>query len=239
MQQRGAFAPEGTIRPEADDGAARVRSGDVAFRGIPAEAFDFYEGLEADNSKAYWTDHRSTYESCVKAPLEALLADVADEFGPGKLFRPNRDVRFSADKSPYKTNQGAVAERDGAVAYISLSSEGLFAGTGWYRLERMQLDRYRRAVDGTAGARLQEIVDRLASDGYEIGGEALKRAPRGYPQDHARIRLLRHKGVYASRGWPPEPWMGTAEARERVVAVWRDGTDLNEWLSANVGPEPT
>lgn len=210
----------------------------MAFRGIPAEAFEFYEGLEADNSKAYWTDHRQTYESCVKAPIEALLADAASEFGPGRLFRPNRDVRFSHDKSPYKTNQGAVAERDGAVSYVSLSSEGLFAGSGWYHLERVQLDRYRRAVDGTAGADLEEIVARLEDDGYAVGGEALKRAPRGYGPDHPRIRLLRHKGLYASKSWEPGAWMGTPKALERVTGVWRGAADLNAWLAANVGPEP-
>ena len=210
----------------------------MAFRGIPAEAFDFYEGLVADNTKAYWTEHKHLYDGCVKAPLEALLADVADEFGPGRLFRPNRDVRFSNDKSPYKTNQGAVAERDGAVSYVSLSPEGLFAGSGWYRLGKVQLDRYRRAVDGRAGEALASIVSSLEDAGCTVGGEALKRAPRGYPPDHPRARLLRHKGVFASRSWEPAAWMGTAKARDRVVDVWRTARPLNEWLATNVGPEP-
>jgi uncharacterized protein (TIGR02453 family) len=210
----------------------------VAFRGIPAEAFEFYESLETDNSKAWWTEHRPVYDRCVKAPLEALLADVADEFGSGRLFRPNRDVRFSHDKSPYKTNQGAVAERDGAVAYVSLSSEGLLAGSGWYRLGRVQLDRYRRAVDGRVGADLAAIVERLERDGYAVGGEALKRPPRGYPTDHPRVRLLRHKGIYVSRSWEPAAWMGTPKLRDRLVEAWRGAADLNEWLATNVGPEP-
>lgn len=210
----------------------------MAFRGIPAEAFDFYEGLEADNSKAWWTEHKDLYDTCVKDPLAALLADVADEFGPGKLFRPHRDVRFSHDKSPYKTNQGATAERDGAVAYVSLSAEGLFAGSGWYRLGKVQLDRFRRAVDGTAGERLAGIVGSLEADGFTIGGEALKRSPRGYAPDHPRARLLRHKGLYASRSWEPAAWMGTPQARDRIVEVWRTAGPLNEWLATNVGPEP-
>jgi uncharacterized protein (DUF2461 family) len=80
----------------------------VAFGGFPAEAFDFFEGLEADNSRTYWQANKALYDSCVKGPMEALLAEVAGEFGPGRIFRPHRDVRFSADKSPYKTNIGAV-----------------------------------------------------------------------------------------------------------------------------------
>ena len=210
----------------------------MAFRGIPAEAFDFYEGLAADNSKAYWTEHRHLYDECVRAPLEALLEDAAGEFGPGRLFRPNRDVRFSHDKSPYKTNQGAVAERDGAVSYVSVSSEGLFAGSGWYHLGKVQLDRYRRAVDGTAGQALVDIVGDLEGAGYTIGGEALKRAPRGYAPDHPRVRLLRHKGLYASRSWPPAAWMGTRTAFDRVAETWRTAGPLNDWLATNVGPEP-
>jgi uncharacterized protein (DUF2461 family) len=79
----------------------------MAFRGWSTVALDFYEGLEADNSKAYWTEHKPVYESEVRAPMEALLEELAPEFGEAKLFRPYRDVRFSADKSPYKTSIAA------------------------------------------------------------------------------------------------------------------------------------
>src|ERR1051325_11884594 len=75
----------------------------MAFRGWPAEALEFYEGLEADNSKTYWTAHKTVYDEKVHAPMLALLAELEPEFGAGKIFRPYRDVRFSADKSPYKT----------------------------------------------------------------------------------------------------------------------------------------
>ena len=74
----------------------------MAFRGWPIEAVEFYEGLEADNSKVYWQEHKAVYERQVKAPMEELLAELADEFGEGKLFRPYRDVRFSADKTPFR-----------------------------------------------------------------------------------------------------------------------------------------
>jgi uncharacterized protein (DUF2461 family) len=79
----------------------------MAFTGWPVEAVEFYEGLQADNSKVYWDAHKSVYSDCVRAPMEQLLGELADEFGPGKLFRPYRDVRFSADKTPYKTSCAA------------------------------------------------------------------------------------------------------------------------------------
>lgn len=79
-----------------------------AFRGWRVEALEFYEGLEAENSKAYWQRNREVYDRMVRAPMEALLEEVAPEWGEGRIFRPYRDVRFSADKSPYKTHIGAV-----------------------------------------------------------------------------------------------------------------------------------
>ena len=84
------------------------------FRGWPAEALEFYERLEADNSKAYWTAHKEDYETVVLSPMKAIPAELAPEFGDGKVFRPNRDVRFSTDKSPHKTHIGA-SYRDGRL----------------------------------------------------------------------------------------------------------------------------
>ncbi len=69
----------------------------MAFTGWPVEAVEFYEGLTADNSKTYWQGNKAVYDDCVRAPMQQLLAELADEFGPAKLFRPYRDVRFSAD----------------------------------------------------------------------------------------------------------------------------------------------
>jgi uncharacterized protein (DUF2461 family) len=103
----------------------------VKFSGFGEYAIDFYDGLELDNSKAYWDDHKETYLRDVKAPMEALLAALAPEFGEGKVFRPYRDVRFSKDKTPYKTHCGGVIEkgRGGGAYYAQISSEGLV--TSW------------------------------------------------------------------------------------------------------------
>ncbi|MGH2685929.1 MAG: DUF2461 domain-containing protein [Actinomycetota bacterium] len=208
----------------------------MPFKGFPAEAFDFFEGLEADNTKTYWQANKPLYERAVKAPMDALLADLASEFGPGRVFRPHRDVRFSNDKSPYKTNIGAVAERDGSVFYVSLSTGGLFAGSGYYRMARDQLQRFRAAVASDHGEQLEALVDQADTAGFEVGGEALKSAPRGYAGDHPRIRLLRHKGVTIGRSWEPTAWMGTAKCAGRVADVWRAAGPINGWLQAHVGP---
>src|SRR4051812_47820766 len=78
------------------------RGPEAVFTGWPPAALDFYRDLEQDNSRAFFTAHKDVYERDVRAPFEALGELVAEEFGPLKVFRPNRDVRFSKDKSPYK-----------------------------------------------------------------------------------------------------------------------------------------
>ncbi len=81
----------------------------MSFQGWPEAALDFFEGLEHDNSKAYWTAHRHIYDEAVLGPMTELTEDLGQEFGPVKIFRPYRDIRFSADKSPYRTEAGAIA----------------------------------------------------------------------------------------------------------------------------------
>lgn len=209
----------------------------MAFRGWPVEAVEFYEGLQADNSKPYWQDHREVYERCVRAPMEQLLAELADEFGPGKLFRPYRDVRFSADKAPYKTNCAATLGSGIGQAYVSLSADGLSAGGGLYMPDPATLQRYRIAVDrDKPGTELAQIVADLHAAGYRtMAHEVLKTTPRGFPADHPRIDLLRHKGIAMMKEWPVGAWLGTVKARERVVTTLRAGVGLNEWLRRHVG----
>jgi uncharacterized protein (TIGR02453 family) len=206
----------------------------VAFRGWPAEALEFYEGLEADNSKAYWTAHKDVYDQMVYAPMAELLRELEAEFGAGKVFRPYRDVRFSADKAPYKTNIGATVERGG---YIQLSASGLAAGNGMYMMAADQLERYRRAVDhDETGEELRALMAEIARKGIDVSGhDELKTAPRGYPRDHPRVDLLRYKGVVAWKEWPVAAWLGTAAAKRRVVEFLRASQPLMQWLDSRVG----
>jgi uncharacterized protein (TIGR02453 family) len=206
----------------------------VAFRGWPAEALDFYEGLEADNSKTYWTAHKAVYDEKVRAPMAALLAELEPEFGTGKIFRPNRDVRFSADKSPYKTTIAASFEAGG---YLQLSATGLAAGSGMYMMAPDQLERYRKAVaDDAPGAELEKIITEVERQHIEVGGHGtLKTTPKGYPRDHPRAELLRHKGLVAWKQWPVAAWLGTAAAKKRIVEFLHTTRPLQDWLTTHVG----
>jgi uncharacterized protein (TIGR02453 family) len=206
----------------------------MPFQGWPAEALEFYDGLEADNSKAYWTEHKAVYEQTVLGPMTALVEELAPEFGDPKIFRPYRDVRFSKDKSPYKTNIAAIVG-DG---YIQLSSNGLAAASGMYVMAPDQLDRYRAAVAADpTGQELERVISAVAGQGITITGhDALKTAPRGYPADHPRIALLRYKGVAAWKEWPVAAWLGTRTAKKRVADFLVTCQPLCAWLNENVGP---
>jgi uncharacterized protein (TIGR02453 family) len=205
----------------------------MAFKGWPVEAIEFFEGLEVDNSKAYWQRNKTVYETLVRAPMEELLAELEAEFGEGRVFRPYRDVRFSADKSPYKTQMGAMVG-DG---YVQLSAKGLGAGSGMWEMAPDQLERYREAVsDEGSGRELATIVAKARAAGLDASGhDELKTAPRGYPKDHPRIELLRFKGLVTWKEWPAGAWLGTRRAKDRVIAFLRASQPLAGWLSAHVG----
>jgi uncharacterized protein (TIGR02453 family) len=206
----------------------------MTFRGWPVEAIEFFEGLEADNSKTYWQRNKEVYDSMVRTPMEELLAEIEPEFGEGRIFRPYRDIRFSADKSPYKTNIGATI-RDG---YVQLTADGLAAGSGMWEMAPDQLERYREAVSATrSGGKLVKVVREARDAGVEVSGhDVLKTAPKGYPKDHPRIELLRYKGIITWREWPAGAWLGSRKAKDRVVEVFRASKPLNEWLRGHVGP---
>ena len=202
------------------------------FVGWRGDFQGFFLGLRADNSKKYFEAHRRKYEDEVKGPMVALLADLEEEFGSAHLSRPNRDIRFSADKSPYKLNIYADTRNGG---YVALDAEGLVAAGGRYMMDPSQLARFREAIAADkSGKELAKVVATLRDNGYEIGGQELKRVPPPYPQDHPRGDLLRHKMLIYWKRWPIQAWIATAKTRDRVANVWRDGAGLNNWMARHL-----
>ncbi|MGB8020772.1 MAG: DUF2461 domain-containing protein [Candidatus Nanopelagicales bacterium] len=206
------------------------------FAGIPAAAFQFYADLEVANSRDFWAAHRSIYDESVRDPLHLLMSELEPEFGPGRLFRPYRDVRFSADKSPYKEHQGGYVEVGPACGYyVQVSSGGMMVAAGWHAPASAQVSRYREAVVSPAGQALVGLLGGLRRRGLEVGGERLKTQPRGVPADHPMVELLRYRSLTVSTDFAlAEPWLGTAEAAQRVGSVWRAAKPLVEWLADNV-----
>jgi uncharacterized protein (TIGR02453 family) len=199
------------------------------FSGFPKEGLKFLADLEAHNEREWFKANKAVFDRALLEPMQELV----DELGPGKVFRIYRDVRFSRDKSPYKTWMAATI----SGGYISLTADSVGMATGAYMLDGGALAKFRDAVvEDASGKKLQKIADTLQGKGYEVGAhETLKTAPRGYPKDHPRESLLRQKGIYAHKSWPVGKWVQTREVVDRIKSVIKDAKPLNEWLAANVG----
>jgi len=204
----------------------------VDFGGFPVAALDFYEDLEMDNTKSFWEAHKQVYLDAVKAPMTALCAELAPEFGPAKIFRPFRDVRFAKDKTPYKLHQGAyVATGPSTGWYVEVSARGVRTGGGFYEASSERLAAVRDGIaDDLTGPALLRCLRKLERADWEIGGERLKTTPRGYAADHPRIELLRHKSLTVGRSHGFAPIIHTSELTDAIRADWRAVKPLLDWL---------
>ncbi len=203
------------------------------FEGFPVAALDFFDDLEVDNTKSFWEAHKAVHAASVKAPMVALTAALADEFGPAKVFRPYRDVRFAKDKTPYKTHQGAfVAAGPSTGWYVEISARGIRTGAGFYEASSGALAAFRESVaDERTGTEIERIVGELERDGWTVGGDTLKTSPRGYDADHPRIGLLRHKSLTIGRSHGFEPVIHTPELLDVVRDDWRTLRPFVEWVA--------
>ncbi len=207
------------------------------FAGFPFAGLDFYEDLEADNSKAFWTANKHVYEQSVRTPMLALTAELENDFGPAKIFRPYRDVRFSKNKAPYKDHQGAVVRTaPGAGWYLQIGAPGLYVAGGVYSPTSEQLARLRTTIDDEVrGHELQALLDGLTAVGFVIGGDRLRTRPKGFPADHPRIELLRHKSLVVHKDFGAPAWLETPRTATEVRAAWEDLRPAVEWLAAVIG----
>ena len=210
------------------------------FAGFSPEVHEWFRGLEADNSKEYFAAHRQFFDDEVRGQMEALLTELGDRFGGEvKLFRQNRDIRFSADKSPYKTNTYGVLRGTEIAAeglYASISARGLVAGSGYHVMGRDQLDRYREAVDDDEhGTELSKLVGKAEKAGLEVWGASLTTTPRGYPKDHERIALLRRKSLSLGATTSSERGISRADGLRFVTRTWRAAAPVTGWLDEHVG----
>ena len=171
----------------------------ASFSGFPPTAFAFLRGLAANNTRAWFTANKTTYERAVLAPFHLLLADVISALAgrgiplagdPKKaIFRVHRDVRFSKEKLPYKTHAGAVLTRDGVkgasgLLYIHIDPAGCFLAAGFHAPDRDQLGAIREAIY-IDPPRFQALREGLAAAGLTLDtSESLSRMPRDF-QDAA------------------------------------------------------
>jgi uncharacterized protein (TIGR02453 family) len=217
----------------------------MPFAGFGPKALPFLKALAFHQTKEWFEDNRATYESDLRTPMGDLVEDLSAALAKAKiplkgdrktsLFRINRDVRFAKDKSPYKTNVGAVMTRGGAkndigLLYFHVALDGCFAAAGFYRCEPEELGRIRATIVRSPKA-WKQMIAKLAKAGLKPSDEyAMKRNPRGFEdvEDEEIAAAFRLKSIICRRP------IAEGKLREpglvgELVAFARDALPLLEW----------
>lgn len=236
--------------------------GDAEFTGFPTAAFTFLKGLAGNNEREWFEARRETYESALREPMKALIEEMDARlatFAPeitgtvkGSMFRIHRDIRFSKNKAPYKTNAacwffhrdskgnvGQDAVHGGAGMYFHLEPKACFAGGGVWMPPAPVLKRVRAALD-VGHEEFESIVNARAFRKFfgTMETEAmLKRMPRGFDPEHPAGDWLRYQSFTAGCALTQADVTSAALA-DRLDEVFRTITPLVRWLNSAMGFRP-
>jgi len=219
------------------------------FSGFTKEFTAFFDGLKKNNSKTWFDAHRQAYERDVKAPAAEFVTALGKQLkniAPNiqaipkvnkSLFRLNRDVRFSPDKSPYKTNLGILfweghrKRMECTGFYFHVEGRNLIMAAGMHMFPKHLVEPYRGAVvDKSLGSQLARAVKAVTGKGYEVGGAHYKRIPRGYDPEHKNAAFLLHNGLYALVEEPLPDAFFSADLVDHAYKHCRNMAPVHRWL---------
>ena len=223
------------------------------FQGFPQEALRFLQGLDRNNNRAWFEQHRGDYQKSLLEPAQAFVVAMgrllrrlspdihAEPKINASIRRMNRDIRFSRDKRPYKNHldlwfwQGADSGGEHPGYFFRLTPKTLMLGAGMHMFEKSVLERYRRDVlDPQRGPRLQQAVRKtLAAGAYQLGGQYFKRPPRGVDPSDPRAPLLLHNGLHVGITLRPVQ-IHSSEFPAFCVGHFRAMSPVPAWLVALV-----
>ncbi len=228
-----------------------------AFQGFPEAGLKLLRGLAEHNEKAWFDAHKDDYEALLVEPAKAFVADAGARlqklarsihFEPrvnGSISRPQRDIRFAKDKTPYKAHldlwfwQGEKKTWERSGFFFRLGPDALILGAGIHHFTPELLKRYRGAVVGPKGNTLSRILRELdVAGGYEVGGRTMKKVPRGFEAGEERAELLLHTGLYVVRETPPPPKLHGPAFLDHAVAHWEAMVPIHDWLTRLGIPSP-
>ena len=220
----------------------------ASFSGLKPQLLEFLQELKANNSKEWFQAHRVEYESYLLEPARQFVLAMSHQFRTlgedihaepkvyGSIFAINRDTRFSADKTPYKTHldlwfwQGAGPSRECPGYFLRLTPESLILGAGMHAFSDRALERYRQAVlDDAQAARLEHAVSAIGVP-VSLGGRTYKRVPQGLPADHPRADLLRHSGLFAETEQPVPAELFSDRLPEVCLEHYQRVAPIQRWL---------
>jgi uncharacterized protein (TIGR02453 family) len=225
------------------------------FEGFPPSALKFLADLKKNNNRDWFNDHKSIYKNDLIEPAKGFIVALGSMLkglhpginfdtrtnGSGSMFRIYRDVRFSKDKSPYKTHLGIVfwlgpgKKKESPGFYVGIDPSGAVVYGGLWQFSKDELSAYRKAVDDPSKAdELESIVKDLSDSGYEIGGQSYKRVPRGFSPDHPHANLLRHKSLHAGLSGLEPSLVTSPLIVPEAFNHCANYLPMIEWLSRNV-----
>lgn len=218
------------------------------FGGFPTQTTTFLKKLRMNNSKAWFDEHRSDYDdywiaparSFVVAAGEALQKLAPVRYEPkigGSIFRINRDIRFSKDKSPYKDYLDFwfwEGDRAAAVSgfYLRIGPTVTRVGVGAHRFHPDQLAKYRRSIaNGATRPALVKAISTVEKAGYPLKGSHYKTVPRGFDVDDAQAeRLLKHNALWVDKDQRHPRQLRSVELVSWAMAHWRKSAPIHRWL---------
>ena len=224
-----------------------------AFGGFASSAMGFWHELATQMSREWFAENKARYEESWVAPMDALMASVrarlVSVYAPMKIGEPNimriyRDVRFSKDKTPYKTHIASVIRPAGkpaakigtAVLYLHLGLEEEYVGVGSYQFDPAKLAKWRKLVAGKGGEEIQKLIEKLRKAGYDVHSfEQYKKVPTGFAPDHPRAELLTYKGLTCGFPEIPRGLISKPKFADWVFEHAKATAPLVIWLSRNLG----
>jgi uncharacterized protein (TIGR02453 family) len=223
------------------------------FTGFPADFFAFFEELAANNDRAWFADNKARYQSVVVDSMVRFISAMAPQLrkvsphfvadprpNGGSMFRIHRDVRFSRDKRPYKEHAAChfrhAAARDAHAPgfYVHLAPDEIFYGGGIWMPPGEALDDIRAGIDRNRAGWTRVVRDkRLVASFGGVGGEGLKRPPRGYDAGHPHIDDLKRKTFFVIKEGSRKAARSPGFVAE-VAAAFRDARPLMRFIAKSL-----
>lgn len=222
----------------------------MPFEGFADPNAKFFKQLAKNQDRTWFQAHKAEFEAGWQGPMTELLTEVRAgidsayqhvDLDPPKLFRIYRNLRFSKDKTPYKTHVGGLipTKRQGKVTevpmalYLHVGEPSSFAAAGHYMMDARMLERFRAAVaDDQRGRELDKILSALVKRGFVVRShDSYQRVPKGYDPEHPRAEHLKRKGLTVGFPALPKGLLGSTKLRSWLIANAKAAAPLVEWLA--------
>jgi len=212
----------------------------TAFTGFGRNLIQYYLQLEENNNREWFHAHRAMYDENVAAPLKTIAEDLSADYGPIKIFRPYRNVRFWPDLPPLNEHASLTANAEANSAYyLRIDADGMLLGAGNWQPSKAQLIQFRVIASTDTGAlAIRSLLAKMQTHGYGLSLEnALKSAPRGYAKDDPNIDLLRLRSLSLSAHFAPGAWLYSSDCLTKVLIGWQTLTPWLQWLRSHLPSE--